>query len=73
MSFFSGPIFPTLNGLALLAAQRFTPSFRRPGMRFSEVVATAKAQGYTEPDPRDDLSGAWGAGDPRMASKWGRD
>ncbi|PNH04525.1 Bifunctional aspartokinase/homoserine dehydrogenase, chloroplastic [Tetrabaena socialis] len=29
----------------------------RPGMRFSEVVADAKARGYTEPDPRDDLSG----------------
>ncbi|GLC39659.1 Bifunctional aspartokinase/homoserine dehydrogenase 1 [Pleodorina starrii] len=28
-----------------------------PGMRFSEVVADAKARGYTEPDPRDDLSG----------------
>ncbi|GLC77350.1 hypothetical protein PLESTF_001923600 [Pleodorina starrii] len=26
-------------------------------MRFSEVVADAKARGYTEPDPRDDLSG----------------
>ena len=28
-----------------------------PGKRFSEVVAEAKALGYTEPDPRDDLSG----------------
>jgi bifunctional aspartokinase / homoserine dehydrogenase 1 len=27
------------------------------GKRFSEVVAEAKARGYTEPDPRDDLSG----------------
>jgi len=27
------------------------------GKRFSEVVAEAKALGYTEPDPRDDLSG----------------
>ena len=27
------------------------------GMPFSEVVAQAKAKGYTEPDPRDDLSG----------------
>ncbi|KAG2493239.1 hypothetical protein HYH03_008655 [Edaphochlamys debaryana] len=26
-------------------------------MAFSEVVADAKARGYTEPDPRDDLSG----------------
>ncbi len=25
--------------------------------KFSEIVRTAKAQGYTEPDPRDDLSG----------------
>lgn len=28
-----------------------------PGKPFSEVVAQAKAAGYTEPDPRDDLSG----------------
>ncbi|KXZ48191.1 hypothetical protein GPECTOR_29g1 [Gonium pectorale] len=27
------------------------------GMRFSDVVADARAKGYTEPDPRDDLSG----------------
>jgi aspartokinase/homoserine dehydrogenase 1 len=27
------------------------------GKRFSDVVAEAKALGYTEPDPRDDLSG----------------
>ncbi|EMS48325.1 ADP-ribosylation factor 1 [Triticum urartu] len=27
------------------------------GKKFSEVVKTAKALGYTEPDPRDDLSG----------------
>lgn len=29
----------------------------RPGDAFSGVVAQAKALGYTEPDPRDDLSG----------------
>lgn len=29
----------------------------REGLRFSEVVKRAKALGYTEPDPRDDLSG----------------
>ncbi|MFT4032902.1 MAG: bifunctional aspartate kinase/homoserine dehydrogenase I [Siphonobacter sp.] len=29
----------------------------RPGLRFAEVVKEAKAKGYTEPDPRDDLSG----------------
>ncbi|KAG2449232.1 hypothetical protein HYH02_005978 [Chlamydomonas schloesseri] len=29
----------------------------KPGMKFSDVVADAKAKGYTEPDPRDDLSG----------------
>ena len=28
-----------------------------PGRKFSEVVGEAKAKGYTEPDPRDDLSG----------------
>jgi len=30
----------------------------RKGGRFSEVVIRAKEAGYTEPDPRDDLSGA---------------
>ena len=30
----------------------------RKGGRFSEIVRNAKAAGYTEPDPRDDLSGA---------------
>ena len=29
----------------------------RGGMRFSHVVADAKRKGYTEPDPREDLSG----------------
>lgn len=29
----------------------------RTGIDFSEVVREAKAKGYTEPDPRDDLSG----------------
>lgn len=29
----------------------------KPGMPFSSVVEQAKAQGYTEPDPREDLSG----------------
>lgn len=29
----------------------------RPSLSFSRVVADAKAKGYTEPDPRDDLSG----------------
>lgn len=29
----------------------------RPGLAFSTVVREAKAKGYTEPDPRDDLSG----------------
>ena len=29
----------------------------RTGMAFSTVVADAKAKGYTEPDPREDLSG----------------
>jgi len=29
----------------------------KPGMKFSSVVADAKAKGFTEPDPRDDLSG----------------
>lgn len=29
----------------------------RAGVRFSDVVAEAKAKGFTEPDPRDDLGG----------------
>lgn len=29
----------------------------KPGVKFSEVVADAKSKGFTEPDPRDDLSG----------------
>ena len=29
----------------------------KPGKTFSEVVSGAKRRGYTEPDPRDDLSG----------------
>eukprot|EP00927_Polykrikos_kofoidii_P031281 TRINITY_DN26928_c0_g1_i2.p1 TRINITY_DN26928_c0_g1~~TRINITY_DN26928_c0_g1_i2.p1 ORF type:complete len:440 (-),score=69.55 TRINITY_DN26928_c0_g1_i2:65-1384(-) len=29
----------------------------KPGQLFSEVVADAKAKGFTEPDPRDDLGG----------------
>jgi bifunctional aspartokinase / homoserine dehydrogenase 1 len=32
-------------------------SAQAPGLAFSQVVAEAKAKGYTEPDPRDDLSG----------------
>jgi len=32
----------------------------QPGMSFSEVVSQAKDLGYTEPDPRDDLSGGCG-------------
>ena len=28
-----------------------------PGMKFSDVIADAKDKGFTEPDPRDDLSG----------------
>lgn len=31
----------------------------RPGVPFSEVVKQAKEQGYTEPDPREDLSGGF--------------
>ena len=29
----------------------------KPGMKFSDVIADAKGKGFTEPDPRDDLSG----------------
>ncbi|ACF13824.1 aspartate kinase [Chloroherpeton thalassium ATCC 35110] len=30
----------------------------KTGMRFSEIIVEAKEAGYTEPDPREDLSGA---------------
>jgi hypothetical protein len=33
-----------------------------PGKTFSEVVWGARRRGYTEPDPRDDLSGGWKGG-----------
>lgn len=29
----------------------------KPGMKFSDVIMDAKEKGFTEPDPRDDLSG----------------
>lgn len=29
----------------------------KPGMKFADIVRKAKEKGYTEPDPRDDLSG----------------
>eukprot|EP00878_Enallax_costatus_P043901 GHUV01052005.1.p1 GENE.GHUV01052005.1~~GHUV01052005.1.p1 ORF type:complete len:234 (+),score=43.74 GHUV01052005.1:95-796(+) len=39
----------------------------KPGIPFSEVVKQAKDQGYTEPDPRDDLSGV--ARDPSFTAR----
>lgn len=63
------PIINTLQGL-IASGDRFlkiegvfsgTLSFLfntfRPGMKFSDAVRQAKAMGYTEPDPRDDLNG----------------
>jgi len=63
------PIINTLQGL-ITSGDRFlkieailsgTLSFIfntfRPGLSFAEVVREAKAKGYTEPDPREDLSG----------------
>ena len=39
---------------------------------FSSIVRAAKAKGYTEPDPRDDLSGwTWRASSSFWAAKWG--
>ena len=40
----------------------------RSGTSFSQVVADAKAHGYTEPDPREDLSGSWAM----VESEWER-
>jgi aspartokinase/homoserine dehydrogenase 1 len=63
------PVINTLNDL-LLSGDRvisiegvlsgtlnFIFSSFTEGKKFSEVVREAKAKGYTEPDPRDDLSG----------------
>lgn len=63
------PVINTLNDL-LLSGDRvisiegvlsgtlnFLFSAFTEGRKFSEVVKEAKAKGYTEPDPRDDLSG----------------
>lgn len=63
------PVINTLNDL-LLSGDRvisiegvlsgtlnFIFSAFKEGIKFSEVVREAKAKGYTEPDPRDDLSG----------------
>ena len=45
----------------------------RSGTSFSQVVADAKAHGYTEPDPREDLSGSFRRGrQGRNGGKGGR-
>jgi bifunctional aspartokinase / homoserine dehydrogenase 1 len=63
------PVINTLNDLLLSGDKVFSIegvlsgtlnfifSNFKEGRRFSEVVKEAKAKGYTEPDPRDDLSG----------------
>ncbi len=63
------PVINTLNDLllsgdnvirieaVLSGTLNFIFSSFTEGKNFSEVVADAKAKGYTEPDPRDDLSG----------------
>jgi aspartokinase/homoserine dehydrogenase 1 len=63
------PVINTLNDLLLSGDQvisieavlsgtlNFIFSSYRDGVKFSDVVREAKAKGYTEPDPRDDLSG----------------
>jgi aspartokinase/homoserine dehydrogenase 1 len=63
------PVINTLQGL-IASGDRFlkiegvfsgTLSFIfnnfRPGVSFADIVREAKAKGYTEPDPREDLSG----------------
>jgi len=64
------PVINTLNDLLLSGDKvisiegvlsgtlNFIFSNYQTGKKFSEVVREAKAKGYTEPDPRDDLSGA---------------
>jgi aspartokinase/homoserine dehydrogenase 1 len=63
------PVINTLNDLLLSGDKviriegvlsgtlNFIFSSFTQGKKFSDVVAEAKAKGYTEPDPRDDLSG----------------
>ncbi|MBT1709351.1 bifunctional aspartate kinase/homoserine dehydrogenase I [Fulvivirgaceae bacterium PWU5] len=63
------PVINTLNDLLLSGDKvisiegvlsgtlNFIFSSYSAGKKFSEVVKEAKAKGYTEPDPRDDLSG----------------
>ena len=63
------PVINTLNDLLLSGDQvisiegvlsgtlNFIFSSFTEGKKFSDVVREAKAKGYTEPDPRDDLSG----------------
>lgn len=63
------PVINTLNDLllsgdkviriegVLSGTMNYIFSSFAPGKKFSEVVAEAKDKGYTEPDPRDDLSG----------------
>lgn len=63
------PVINTLNDLLLSGDKiiqvegvlsgtlNFIFSSYAAGQKFSDVVAEAKSKGYTEPDPRDDLSG----------------
>jgi len=63
------PVINTLNDLLLSGDKvisieavlsgtlNYIFSTYKEGMKFSDVVKEAKAKGYTEPDPRDDLSG----------------
>jgi bifunctional aspartokinase / homoserine dehydrogenase 1 len=63
------PVINTLNDLLLSGDKvisiegvlsgtlNFIFSSYQPGKKFSDVVREAKQKGYTEPDPRDDLSG----------------
>lgn len=63
------PVINTLNDLivsgdtvlgieaVLSGTLNYIFSSYKPGDKFSEVVKEAKAKGYTEPDPRDDLNG----------------
>jgi homoserine dehydrogenase len=52
----TGDVVMRIEG-ALSGTLGFLCSSLEDGQAFSEVVRTAKAKGYTEPDPRDDLGG----------------
>ena len=50
------PLLPQVEGIFSGTLSYIFNSFNS-GSAFSQIVAEARAAGYTEPDPRDDLAG----------------